>query len=136
MKKKKDIDTEAFLADENDNYESDRNDSGEGRRIRRVSPLGLRVLVAIRKEGNQTESGLYLPEGAKSNMQESVLAEVLEVASATDSRSGLETNISGIPMGAIVLISKEAGIKLPWDEYKRLVDTKDILAIVSELSLV
>lgn len=109
----------------------------DARRIRKVSPLGMRVLVAIRREPNQTDSGLYLPEGAKTNMQESLLAEVLEVASACDAGSeDEETNISGIPQGSLVLIPKNAGTKIPWDEERRIVDSKDILAIVNELSLV
>ena len=53
----------------------------EVRRIRKVHPLGLRVVVRIVKDANVTDTGLYRPEGAKESMQESVLAEVIEVAS-------------------------------------------------------
>lgn len=106
------------------------------KRIRKVSPLGMRVLVRIERESNVTDSGLYLPEGAKQSMMESLLAEVIEVASATDIDTQEETNVSGVPLGAKVLIAKTAGISLPWDELCRLVDTKDILAIVDEVNLV
>jgi len=105
------------------------------RRIRTVSPLGMRVLVRIQKNENMTEAGLYLPEGAKESTQESLLAEVLEVASAIDSETREEENISGIPQGAIVLIAKDAGVRVPWDEELRIVDTKSVLAIVSEVSV-
>jgi co-chaperonin GroES (HSP10) len=107
----------------------------ESKRIRKVSPLGMRVLVALHKDSNQTDGGLYLPEGAKQNMAESLLAEVIEVASATDDSTDEEHNVSGIPLGAIVLIPKLAGIKIPWDETLRLVETKEVLAIVNEISI-
>lgn len=106
------------------------------RSIRRVYPIGYRVLVKIEPDQNQTEGGLYLPPGAKENMQESLLVEVLEVASAQDEDSGHETNVSGVPLGAQVLIPKEAGVKVPWDDTLRLVETQDVLAIVSEISVV
>lgn len=100
-------------------------------RVRKISPLGLRVVLKIRSEQDVTEGGLYLPEGAKNSMAESLLAEVVEVATATDSDT--ETNISGIPLGAVVLIGKHVGVKVPWDDRLRIVDTKDILAIVDEV---
>ena len=108
----------------------------ESKRIRRVHPLGLRVLVRVEKESNVTDTGLYLPEGAKQMLSESVVALVLEVASAIDDRTDEETNISGIPNGSKILIPKNAGVKIPWDETLRLVDTKDVLAIIDEISLV
>lgn len=82
-----------------------------------------------------TEAGLYLPEGAKQSMMESLLAEVIEVASASDVHSDEETNVSGVPLGAKVLIPKNAGVKIPWDDESRIVDTQDILAIVDEIVL-
>lgn len=83
-----------------------------------------------------TESGLYLPEGAKQNMQEALLAKVVEVASATDSQTDEETNVSGVPLGAYVLVPKNAGVRVPWDENLRIVETKEVLAIVSEISVI
>jgi co-chaperonin GroES (HSP10) len=108
----------------------------DAKRIRKVNPLGMRVLVEIRKEANVTDAGLYLPEGAKQALHESLLAEVIEVASAMDQDTEEETNVSGIPQGSMVLIPKSAGVKVPWDENLRIVETKDILAIVNEISIV
>ncbi len=105
------------------------------RKHRKVSPLGFRVLVRLQKEENVSEGGLYLPEGAKQNMVESVLAEVIEVASASDYDSDDETNISGIPLGAIILMPKNAGVTVPWDLELRLVETKEVLAIVDQVTL-
>jgi co-chaperonin GroES (HSP10) len=107
----------------------------EGKRIRKVHPLGLRVVARIIKDSNLTDGGLYLPEGAKESLQESVLAEVVEVASAVDSHSEEETNVSGVPLGARVLIGRTAGIRIPWDDDLRIVDTRDVLAIVDEIFL-
>lgn len=103
--------------------------------IRRISPLGMRILVQLRREQNMTDAGLYLPEGAKSNMAESLLVEVIEVASAIDDDTHEEANVSGVPLGSLVLIPKTAGIKVPWDDDLRIVDTKDVLAIVTELNV-
>jgi co-chaperonin GroES (HSP10) len=108
----------------------------EAKRMRKVSPLGMRVLVRLEKDANQTDSGLYLPEGAKHNMQESVVAEVLEVATASDQHSEEDTNISGIPLGARVLVPKHAGVRVPWDDQLRIIDTKEVLALIDEIHLV
>jgi co-chaperonin GroES (HSP10) len=107
----------------------------EVRRIRKVHPLGLRVVVQILKDANVTDTGLYLPEGAKESMQESVLAEVIEVASAVDTHTEEETNVSGIPLKSTVLIPKTAGVRVPWDDSLRIVDTRDVLAMVDEISV-
>ncbi|NMC62536.1 MAG: co-chaperone GroES [SAR324 cluster bacterium] len=101
-----------------------------------MNPLGFRVVISILNENDMTEGGLYLPEGAKQNMNESLLARVIEVASATDQDSDEEHNISGIPLGATVLIAKNSGIKVPWDEKLRIVNSKDILALVEEVSVI
>jgi co-chaperonin GroES (HSP10) len=111
------------------------NDGREGRRIRRLHPLGFRVVARVVRESNVTDGGLYLPEGAKENMQESVLAQVIEVASAVDSRTEEETNVSGIPLGSLVLIPKQQGVKVPWDDELRIIDTREILAVVDEIAL-
>lgn len=105
------------------------------KKIRRVHPLGLRILIRLQDEDDVTDGGLYLPEGAKNAMAESVMAEVIEVASAMDDHTHEETNISGIPLGAVVLIRKDAGVKVPWDERIRIVDSKDVLGVVNEVSL-
>ena len=105
------------------------------KKIRRVHPLGMRILVRLKDDGNVTDGGLYLPEGAKNAMAESVLAEVVEVASAHDDHTHEETNISGIPLGALVLIEKNSGVSVPWDEKMRVVESKDVLGVVNEVSL-
>ena len=101
----------------------DLNRRHEAKRIRRVAPIGMRVVVRIRPDANVSDGGLYLPEGAKQATQESLIAEVLEVASAIDSHTDEETNVSGIPLGATVLIAKGAGVRVPWDEHLRIADT-------------
>ena len=103
--------------------------------IHHINPLGMRVLVRIRPEQNVTDGGLYLPEGAKESMLESVIGEVVEVASAVDEHTDEETNVSGIPLGASVLIPKKVGVRVPWDEQLRIVETKDVLAIVETIDL-
>jgi len=105
------------------------------RMLRKVSPLGMRILVQIRKDDDLTESGLYLPEGSKEAMGESLLGEVLEVATAVDEDEDEDANISGIPLGALVLIPRRVGVKVPWDEDLRIVETKDVLAIVHEVDI-
>ena len=104
--------------------------------IRRINPMGMRVVVNIKRDASLSEGGLYLPEGAKQAMSESVLAEVTEVASAVDHHTDEEANISGIPLGALVLIPKTAGVKVPWDEFLRIVEVKEILAVINEIEYV
>ncbi len=103
--------------------------------VRKVLPLGMRVLVRIIPDSNRTEAGLYLPEGSKQATQESLTAEVIEVASAMDDESDEETNISGIPEGALILIPANVGTRVPWEDDLRIVETKDVLAIVHEVGL-
>lgn len=104
--------------------------------IRRVNPLGMRVLVRIGDTQDVSDGGLYLPEGARQSMSESLLAEVLEVASAVDLSSSEETNVSGIPLGAKVLIKKNIGVRVPWDDTLRIVDTAEVLAVVTEIEII
>lgn len=104
--------------------------------VRHIQPIGMRVLVRILRESDQAESGLYLPQGAKEKMQEAVYAEVIDVARAevTDVKEdGLGVNVSGIPNGSRVLFAKAAGIRVPWDEELRILETKEILATVEEI---
>ena len=107
----------------------------ESKQIRKVNPLGMRVVVQLRREANMSEGGLYLPEGAKQALSESILAEVVEVASAMDHHTDEESNISGVPLGSLVLIPKNAGVKVPWDEELRIVETKEVLAVVHEINI-
>jgi hypothetical protein len=68
-------------------------------------------------------------------MQESIVAKVIEVASALDSDTAEETNVSGIPLGATVLIPKSAGVRVPWDDDLQIVETPEVLALVDEIQL-
>src|SRR5262249_38288746 len=105
--------------------------------IRHIQPLGMRVLVRVKKEPDVAESGLYLPAGAKEKMQESLYGEVIEVARAESSdprEDGLGVNVSGVPLGANVLFAKAAGIRVPWDDDLRILETKEILATVERIS--
>jgi chaperonin GroES len=106
-----------------------------GRTLRSISPLGMRVLIRLRADANMSDGGLYLPEGAKQSQQESLIGEVIEVASALDNDTDEETNISGVPLGSLVLIPKKAGVTVPWDDSLRIVDTKEVLAIVVETEI-
>lgn len=106
------------------------------KRYLRVSPLGFRVLLRVRKVVDKSQGGLYLPEGAKEAKQDSLIAEVIEVASAHDVDTDEETNISGIPLGAVVLIPKDVGTCVPWDDNLRIVETQDVLAIIDEMDVV
>lgn len=138
IKKKHSIDLSDFTGESSRPRRSDQSRIGSGHKknVRRINPLGMRVVVRTFRDNNMSEGGLYLPEGAKNNMAESLLVEVVEVASAHDSHTDEETNVSGIPLGAKVLISKTAGVKVPWDEDLRIVETKEVLAMVEEIAVV
>jgi co-chaperonin GroES (HSP10) len=132
MKNKKLSDFDHLISDQDDQI--DQRDRSS-KPIRRLHPLGLRVVAKIIKDNNISDGGLYLPEGAKEATQESVLAQVIEVASALDARTEEETNISGIPLGSMVLIPKNVGIKVPWDDNLRIIDTREVLAVVDEIKV-
>ncbi len=113
------------------------SDWRHGKKIRKISPLGMRIVVSLIKDkSNMTDGGLYLPEGSKEKMQDSLLAEVIEVASALDKDTDTEENISGIPLHSVVLIPKGVGIQIPWNDLLRIVETKDVLATIEEIELV
>lgn len=111
---------------------------------RYVQPLGPRVLVRIIKDANRLDSGLFLPEGAKDEHAQAILGEVMEVARTMpksvslleddedhdESEDALGVNVSGIPLGANVLFPKDKGVKVPWDESLRLLEVRQILALV------
>ena len=104
--------------------------------VRHIMPLGPRVLVRVLPDDDRAESGLYLPQGAKERTQEALFGEVLEVARAepTDPKvEGFGVNVAGVPNGAKVLFQKTAGVKVPWDDELRLLETKEVLATVDEI---
>ena len=104
---------------------------------RYIQPLGMRVLVRVIKEEDIHQSGLYLPAGSKEKMQEALYGEVLEVARTRpedQESTSLGENVSGIPCGVKVLFPKHEGLRIPWDESLRLLEVKNVLAIVEEVS--
>lgn len=101
---------------------------------RLIMPLGMRVLVSVIRDEDRTGSGLYLPQGAKEEQDEAHYGEVIEVARDKPTTDDLAENVSGVPHGSRVLFKKDAGVKVPWDERLRLLDVKDILATVEEIS--
>jgi co-chaperonin GroES (HSP10) len=101
-------------------------------------PLGMRVLVRIIPSEDRSAAGLYLPPGAKDAIAQAAYAEVVEVARANaddPEEDGFGSNVSGIPEGSRVLFRKDEGVPIPWDEELRLVDVKEILAVVEEFGL-
>lgn len=113
---------------------------------RHVQPLGPRVLVRITERPDRLESGLYLPATAKDGKVDALLGEVLEVARTQprtdmaeldhdddDDEPNLGSNVSGIPLGATVLVPHDRGITIPWDDSLRLVEVRHVLAIVEEI---
>lgn len=100
---------------------------------RLILPLGMRVLVQVIREDERTESGLYLPAGAKEAQDESLYGRVIEVARDKPNSDDVAENVSGVPHNAFVLFRKDAGVRVPWDERLRVLDVKDVLATVEEV---
>ena len=117
-------------------------DDRPGRVSRHVQPVGPRILIRVIKTPDRSESGLYLPAGAKDSHSEALLAEVVEVARTQpkaayiddgdddSDRPGLGENVSGIPVGAQVLFARDQGVTVPWDDSLRLLSVRHVLAIV------
>ncbi len=105
---------------------------------RHVMPVGPRILVRILKAEDRSSGGLFLPSGAKEDAAEATYATVVEVARAPldeDDDKGFGRNVSGIPLGSNVLLPKTSGTPVPWDEKLRILDVKDVLAVVEEIGL-
>ena len=101
---------------------------------RLILPLGMRVLVQLVSDEDRTETGLYLPAGAKEAGNEALYGKVIEVARDRPTTDEATENVSGVPHGAFVLFRKEAGVRVPWDDRLRLIDVKDVLATVEEVA--
>ena len=112
-----------------------KKDDFDGRWVRHIQPLGLRVLVRVLPDAERHESGLYLPPGAQKKLAEALYGEVVEVARAAMDEVEMGANVSGIPHGARVLFPKDKGTKVPWADDLRLLDTVDVLATVEEIPL-
>lgn len=104
---------------------------------RHVMPLGPRVLARLLSGDDRTSTGLYLPAGAKEDKAEVAYAEVVEVARANpdDEDDGFGANVSGVPLGSRILFVKKHGLAVPWDDHLRVVEVKDVVAVVEELEL-
>ena len=103
---------------------------------RLIQPMGMRVLVRVLPADQRTSAGLYVPSSTvKEEGDEAIYGEVIEVARAEpepeEELSG--ANISGVPHGSRVLFLPKAGIRVPWDETLRLVETQHVLAVVEEI---
>ena len=94
----------------------------------------MRVLVQLIRDEERTDSGLYLPAGAKEANDDAFYGKVIEVARDRPTTDEATENVSGVPLGAHVLFRKEAGVRVPWDDKLRVIDVKDILATVEEVS--
>jgi len=93
----------------------------------------MRVLVQLIRDEDRTETGLYLPAGAKEAQDEALYGKVIEVARDRPTTDSVTENVSGVPHGAHVLFRKDAGVRVPWDDRLRVIDVKDILATVEEV---
>ncbi|MBS1119499.1 MAG: chaperonin Cpn10 [Deltaproteobacteria bacterium] len=98
-------------------------------------PLGMRVLVEVLRTEERTDAGLYLPAGSKEAHDEAHYGKVIEVARDRPTHDTVAENVSGVPHGAFVLFRKEAGVRVPWDDKLRVIDVKDILATVEEVTI-
>jgi co-chaperonin GroES (HSP10) len=93
----------------------------------------MRVLVQIMRDEDRTDTGLYLPAGAKEANDDALYGKVIEVARDRPTTDVASENVSGVPHGAHVLFRKEAGVRVPWDDRLRVIDVKDVLATVEEV---
>ena len=98
-----------------------------------MKPLGPRVLVRLQPGDDRTQSGLFLPAGAKDATAQAAYGKVVEVARADDDEEGFGRNVSGVPEGVMVLFPKDEGLPVPWDEGMRVLEVKHIFAVVEEI---
>jgi co-chaperonin GroES (HSP10) len=92
------------------------------------------VLVQLIAIEDRTDAGLFLPAGAKEAHDDALYGKVIEVARDRPTTDDVTENVSGVPHGAHVLFRKDAGVRVPWDDRLRLIDVKDVLATVEEVS--
>ncbi|MEO0812607.1 MAG: co-chaperone GroES [Myxococcota bacterium] len=98
-----------------------------------IRPLGPRVVVKMIESDERSPGGLFLPQGVAEKHDQALYGEVIEVARAEpDDEDDLGTNVSGVPAGARILFPKDKGVAVPWDPKLRVVDTKDVLAVIEE----
>ena len=87
---------------------------------RLILPLGMRILIRLVPDEDRTDSGLYLPAGAKEAQDEALYGEVVEVARDRPTSDDVAENVSGVPHGARVLFRKDAGVRVPCVRWSRI----------------
>jgi co-chaperonin GroES (HSP10) len=111
------------------------SDPGRHVPLRVIAPIGMRVLVRLVPPDHRNAAGLYLPKSVEPRGRDASFGEVIEVARADAGDQDLEgANVSGIPAGSFVLFAPDSGFTVPWDDSLRLVDTKDVLAVVEQIA--
>jgi len=95
----------------------------------KIRPLGDRVVVKAVERGDQTKSGIYLPDTVQEKPQEAI---VMAVGPGKLLESGTRVPID-LKEGDKILFSKYSGTEIKQDdeEYLILRDT-DILAVIVE----
>lgn len=95
----------------------------------KIRPLGDRVVVKAVERGDQTKSGIYLPDTVQEKPQEAI---VMAVGPGKLLESGSRVPID-LKEGDKILFSKYSGTEIKQDdeEYLILRDT-DILAVIVE----
>ena len=85
-----------------------------------IKPLGNRVLISLEEAVEKTNSGIYLPEGAKEKPQ---AGEVIAIGSAEEIE---------VKVGDKVLYQKFSGTKVKDnnDQELLLIEQTDILAVI------
>ncbi len=95
----------------------------------KIRPLGDRVVVKAVERGDQTKSGIYLPDTVQEKPQEAI---VMAVGPGKLLESGTRVPID-LKEGDKILFSKYSGTEIKQDdeEYLILRDT-DVLAVIVE----
>ena len=95
----------------------------------KIRPLGDRVVVQAVERGDQTKSGIYLPDTVQEKPQEAI---VMAVGPGKLLESGTRVPID-LKEGDKILFSKYSGTEIKQDdqEYLILRDT-DVLAVIVE----
>ena len=85
-----------------------------------IKPLGNRVLILTEEAVEKTQSGIYLPEGAKEKPQ---TGEVIAIGTSDEIE---------VEVGAKVLYQKFAGTKVEDNQKQKflLIEQTDIMAVV------
>lgn len=105
-------------------------DSRPAKVSRHIQPIGPRVLVRLIKGPDRSESGLYLPAGAKDNHSEALLGEVVEVARTMPKAAYVMDDGDDDDDDKPDLGENVSGITVPWDDTLRVLSVRHVLAIV------